>query len=350
MTRQPTILDVAALAGVSKSVVSRVMNDSPLVSAETRKAVLKAAAQIGYRPNAAARHLASNRTRILGAVVDDLHNPFFADMLDGVEDVARERGYRVMVMAGKRNTRREEDAVEAFLELRVDGILLAGPQIRPQTLKRASSATRVVVAAHRLRGNSVRLVATDDIRGAELAVEHLAGLGHSQIAYLQGAPSPPARDRLSGYRRSMRKAGLAPVVLQADFTEEGGYAAARELVRSGNVPTAICAPNDIAAIGVINALEDEGMSVPGDVSVIGYDDTVLAGLRHISLTTVHQPRRALGTQAAELLLAEEEGTSQPKQILLPPHLVVRSSTAAAKGGQEPSPHLLPSPTFTRSTP
>ncbi|MDA8261898.1 MAG: LacI family DNA-binding transcriptional regulator [Actinomycetota bacterium] len=350
MTRQPTILDVAALAGVSKSVVSRVMNDSPLVSAETRKAVLKAAANIGYRPNAAARHLASNRTHILGAVVDDLHNPFFADMLDGVEDVARERGYRVMVMAGKRNTRHEEDAVEAFLELRVDGLLLAGPQIRAQTLKRARAATRVVVAAHRLRGNSVRAVATDDIRGAELAVQHLAGLGHSHIAYLQGAPSPPARDRLSGYQRSMKKAGLAPVILQADFTEDGGYAAARELVRSGAIPTAICAPNDLAAIGAINALEDAGLSVPGDVSVVGYDDTALAGLRHISLTTVHQPRRALGERAAELLLDEEEEPSRPRQILLPPHLVIRSSTAAPRGGHEPSPHRLPSPASTRSTP
>ena len=350
MTRQPTILDVAALAGVSKSVVSRVMNDSPLVSQETRKAVLKAAAQIDYRPNAAARHLASNRTRILGAVVDDLHNPFFADMLDGVEDVARERGYKVMVMAGKRNTSREEEAVEAFLELRVDGLLLAGPQIRPQTLKRASSATRVVVAAHRLRGNSVPVVATDDIRGAELAVAHLAALGHSHIAYLRGAPSPPARDRLSGYRRSMKRVGLVPMVIEADFTEDGGYAAVRELVRSGNMPTAICAPNDLAAIGAINALEDAGLSVPGDVSVVGYDDTALAGLRHISLTTVHQPRHTLGKEAAELLLAEEEEPSRPLQILLPPHLVVRSSTAAPRDGQVPSLHLLPSPAPTRSTP
>ncbi len=348
MTRQPTILDVAALAGVSKSVVSRVINDSPLVSPATRKAVLMAAAQIGYRPNAAARHLASNRTRILGAVVDDLHNPFFADMLDGIEDVAREHGYRVMVMAGGRNTRNEEDAVEAFLELRVDGLVLAGPQIRPQTLKRARAATRVVVAAHRLRSNAGSSVATDDIRGAGLAVEHLTGLGHSRIAYLRGAPSPPARDRLSGYQRAMKKAGLVPVILEADFTEDGGYAAAQEIARSGDIPTAICAPNDLAAIGAINALEDAGLSVPADVSVVGYDDTALAGLRHISLTTVHQPRRELGKQAAELLLAEGEGSSQPRQVLLPPHLVARTSTAAPRGGQGPSLHPLPSPASARS--
>ena len=318
---RPTIRDVAARAGVSKSLVSRVMTGSTKVSPESRAAVLDAAAALGYRPNAAARHLVSRRTFIVGAVVDDLHNPFFADMLDGVDDVARERGFKVVVMAGHQDPRHEEAAVEALVELRVDGLLLSGLHVRPDVLTRAAAETPLVVVGQRTGG--VHAVSTDDIRGAELAVEHLVELGHTRIAHIADEQTSQGRDRLEGARRAMHRAGLEPLVAPGDFTEEGGHAGATALLEQE--PTAICAPNDLAAIGAIDAIEDAGLSVPRDVSVVGYDDTALAGLRHISLTSVHQPRRALGSRAMELLL---EGAGAPDEhVLLPPSLVVRATTA-----------------------
>jgi DNA-binding LacI/PurR family transcriptional regulator len=329
----PTIRDVAARAGVSKSVVSRVMTDSPLVSPERRRAVLEAAAELGYRPNAAARHLVQRRTFIVGAVVDDLHNPFFADMLDGVDKVARDRGFKIVVMTGHRDKRQEEEAVEALLELRVDGLLLSGPQVPPRALARAAVSTPVVVVGHRLRTPDVHTVTTDDRRGAELAVEHLVALGHRRIAHIAADRTPPARDRVQGYRRAMARAGLEPSVVPGDFGEAGGHAGASSLLAGDAPPTAICAPNDVAAIGAIDAVEDSGLSVPRDVSIVGYDDTALAGLRHISLTTVHQPRHALGERAMEVVLRQLDGLDTARQrVLLPPKLVVRATTAAPPRG------------------
>lgn len=334
--RPPTIHDVAARAGVSKSVVSRVMSGSPRVSRESRKAVLKAAGELGYRPNAAARHLAQRRTFLIGAVVDDLHNLFFADLLDGLDGAARQHGYRVVVMIGHRETRQEEGAVDALLELRVDGLVLAGPQIRAPALKRAAASAPVVVVAHHLRTSTVHSVATDDIRGAELAVVHLTGLGHRDIAHITATDTPPARDRRKGYERTMMRAGLKPVVVPGDFTEEGGYAGATALLRSDAPPSAIFAPNDLAAIGAFNAVEDAGLNVPADVSIVGYDDTALAALRHISLTTIRQPRRALGERAMDVLLGQLAGDEAPTQhVLLEPELVTRATTGppnAASGG------------------
>jgi DNA-binding LacI/PurR family transcriptional regulator len=186
-----------------------------------------------------------------------------------------------------------------------------------------------VVVAHRVDIPGVHSVATDDVRGAELAVEHLVVLGHRRIAHITGDPTPPTRDRREGYERGMRQAGLAPTVVSGTFGEDGGYAAAERLLQDGPAPTAICAPNDLAAIGVLAAVDDAGLQVPADVSVVGYDDSALAGLRQVSLTTVHQPRRALGRRAVEVLYDHLDGRSADQRVLLPPRLVVRSTTAVA---------------------
>jgi DNA-binding LacI/PurR family transcriptional regulator len=185
----------------------------------------------------------------------------------------------------------------------------------------------VVVVAHHLRTAAVHSVATDDVRGAQLAVDHLLQLGHQRIAHISVAGSPPGRDRRRGYERAMKRAGLTLTVVPGDFTEEAGYAAATALLRGDAPPTAIVAPNDLAAIGAFNAVEDAGLSVPPDVSIVGYDDTALAALRHISLTTVRQPRRALGERAVQVLLDVLDGGEPSTQhVLLDPELVTRSTT------------------------
>ncbi|GAA4630692.1 LacI family DNA-binding transcriptional regulator [Actinoallomurus vinaceus] len=323
---KPTIRNVAERAGVSKSLVSLVMRGSPHVSDARRQAVLKAARELGYRPNAVARSLVEGRTRLIGALVADLHNPFFAEFLDGLQESLHGAGLRMLVGSGRWDPQFEAEAVEAFLEMRVDGLVLLS--VVPDTLTETAKNVPVVVVGERdIEG--VDIVVDDDELGARLAVDHLVELGHRRIAHIEGAPSTTAHYRRAGYESAMRRHGLADriVVEPGDFTEEGGYRAARKLLARDEPPTAIFAPNDLVATGVLSAADERGLRVPADISIVGYDNTHLAAIRHIALTSVDQPRRDMGRVAAERLCARiEDPFRQPRQTLVTPHLVIRSTT------------------------
>jgi DNA-binding LacI/PurR family transcriptional regulator len=328
--RPPTIIDVAQRAGVSKSVVSRVLTGADTVSQGARAAVLAAAEELGYRPNAVARSLARRRSSHVGVMVSDLHNLFFAEILDGISAVAAEAGYRMLIATGNRAPQAEAEALASLLELRSDGVILLGPRLDATTLGRASREfpLALVGSVHRLPG--VDSVANDDLLGARLAVEHLAALGHRRIAHVDGGDGAGSAERRAGYETAMRQLGLEGDVRVAagDFTEEGGYEGAARLLRAGPRPTAIFASNDMAAIGVLEAVEEAGLRVPQDVSLVGYDNTALAALRHISLTTIHQPRREIGEMAMKALLRRvDRPAARARRVVLEPHLVVRSTTA-----------------------
>jgi Transcriptional regulators len=326
---KPTIRNVAERAGVSKSLVSLVMRGSPHVSEQRRQAVLKAARELGYRPNAVARSLVEGRTRLIGALVADLHNPFFAEFLDGLQESLHGEGLRMLVGSGRWDPHFEAEAVEAFLEMRVDGLVLLS--VVPDSLKEASKSVPVVVVGER-DVDGVDIVVDDDELGARLAVDHLVGLGHDRIAHIEGAPSTTAHYRRTGYESAMRRHALDDriVVEAGDFTEEGGYRAARKLLARDPRPTAIFAPNDLVATGVLSAADELGLHVPDDVSIVGYDNTHLAAIRHISLTSVDQPRRDMGRVAAERLCARiEDPLREPLQTLVVPHLVIRATTGRA---------------------
>jgi DNA-binding LacI/PurR family transcriptional regulator len=327
--RRPTIVDVAARAGVSKSLVSRALRGATTVSAERRAAVWQAVEELGYRPNAVARSLVQRRSQTVGVLVADLHNLFFAGILDGIEAAAAPRGYRVLIITGHRRRAAEAPALETLLELRVDGIILAGALLSNRVVTEARAAVPVALVARDVRVPGVDTVANDDLAGAALAVEHLHGLGHRQIALVDGGRGPGAADRRRGYEAAMHRLGLGVHVRVAtgDFTDEGGYQAARSLLAQGPAPTAICAANDLAATGVLTALLEAGLRVPADVSLVGYDDTALAALRHLSLTTVHQPRAAIGQAAMEAVLARiDGGDGRARRVLLAPSLVERATT------------------------
>lgn len=331
-TPKPTIRNVAERAGVSKSLVSLVMRGSPHVSERRRQAVLKAARELGYRPNAVARSLVEGRTRLIGAIVADLHNPFFAEFLDGLQESLHGEGLRMLVGSGRWDPLFEAEAVEAFLEMRVDGLVLLS--VVPDSLKDAAASVPVVVVGERDVAG-IDIVVDDDELGASLAVDHLVQLGHRRIAHIEGARSTTARYRRAGYERAMKRHGLAAevVVEPGDFTEEGGYRAARTLLTRESRPTAIFAPNDLVATGALSAADELELRVPVDVSIIGYDNTHLAAIRHISLTSVDQPRRDMGRVAAELLCRRIEDPSRAaRQNLVVPHLVVRSTTGPAPAG------------------
>jgi DNA-binding LacI/PurR family transcriptional regulator len=332
--RPPTIRDVAARAGVSKSLVSLVLRGSENVRPQKRQAVLAAVEELGYRPNAAARSLSERRTRTVGVLLNDMRNPWFVELLDGLNSQLYDNGLHMLLADGHLNRRLGEDLTRTFTELRVDGLVAVGTLQDPEALRTAAGRVPTVVAGTRepvLPG--VDVVANDDEHGARLATEHLIGLGHRRIAHIAGRGSVGDLRRRS-FEATMREHGLAgtAVVEQGDLTEEGGYRATVRLLSRARRPTAIFAFNDMACVGALSAAEESGLQVPRDLSLVGYDNTYLSRLRHLWLTTVDNASHDVGRRAAQRLLDRIEDPARAREVVLAlPSLEVRGTTAPPSG-------------------
>ena len=332
MQRPPTMDDVARRAGVSRALVSLVMRDSPKVSAHRRNLVMEAAAELGYRPNVLARNLASHQTRTIGVMINDLHNPYFADVIEGLEELAADRGYRVLINSGWRRTDGEEAAIETLLEFRASGVVLAGPRLADEHIVSAAESVPLVAVGRAVESDSLDSVNNDEIIGSRLVVEHLVDLGHHDIAHVDGGGGAGAQTRRRGYELAMTALGLADQirVVAGDFTEVSGVAAAEEILDWSRRPSAVFAANDVTAIGVLDTFEARGLQVPGDVSVVGYDNSAVAAMQHISLSTVNQPRRDMGRLAMAALIERLEGTrTTARHEVIAPTLVPRATSGPA---------------------
>jgi DNA-binding LacI/PurR family transcriptional regulator len=323
--RRPTLADVAARAGVSTALVSIVMRDAPGASTATRDRVRRAAAEIGYRPDSRARLLRSSRSRLLG-VVFGVQQDFHGDLVSGLYAAADRVGYE-LTLSAVTPERDEQRAVGSLLQDRCEALVLLGPQSPTAFLADLATRLPVVVVARPVRSSAVDVVRTADDEGARLAVEHLLALGHRDVVHVDGGRAPGAAERRRGYQEALRAHGLGAHVLPGGPTEEDGAAAARRLL-SGPLPGAVTVFNDRCALGLLDVLRRAGRTVPGDVSVVGYDDSRIARLSSVDLTSVAQDVEQLTTLAVGRALERLDSTPvRQRELVVPPRLVVRTTTA-----------------------
>jgi LacI family transcriptional regulator len=330
------IRDIAERAGASIATVSRVINGSGYVSAATRARVEAAIAETGYSPNAGARLMRTAESRMVGLLLPALDLHFFGILAHEVEQALSARGYRALICSTAEDAAREEEYVAALLAQRVEGVLAVSVTEDSRAFGRLLSAGVPVVGIDRaLPGTGADVVKADHARGLAIAAEHVLALGHRRIAVI-GAPghSAPIRERLDGARRALAAAGVAPVDVRIGTVHS--FEACRDLVLSmldeGHRPTAILGTTDIAAIGAIHACAQRGLSVPGDVSVTGFDDLPAARYVMPQLTTVAHPYRSIARHAVAVLLARIAGTEPPPT---PPEVAVLS--LVARGTTAPPP-------------
>lgn len=326
--KRPTAADVAARAGVSRQLVSLVIRDQPGASAATREKVFRAAAELGYQRDTRAAVLRSTRSQLLG-VMFGVQHAFHADLVEGIYVAAENDGYDV-VLSAMTPSRDEEHALQTLLADRCEALILLGPEMPATRLTELARRLPVVVVARKVRDAPFDLVHTADERGIRQAIDHLVELGHRDIVHVDGGHAPSSTERRRGYRAAMRRHGLAEHVriIPGGLTEEHGDAAAQILLADDALPSAVLAFNDRCAVGALDTLVRSGVGVPDDVSLVGYDDDRLSRLAHVNLTTVAQDAHQMAQLAVQRAIARLE--DQPvtgREIVLPPHLVVRGSTA-----------------------
>ncbi|PXY29080.1 LacI family transcriptional regulator [Prauserella sp. PE36] len=326
-----TLADVATVAGVDRSVVSRVINDDPRLSVrqETRQRVLDTIERLGYRPNAAARSLRTARAYMFGLFIPDFANPVYAEIIKGAEQAANQLGYGLMTASSGGVRLGLQHYLDLLGQSRVDGLLFAGEESGHELERLRSASVPWLLVNRRIEG-SRRYVVLDDERGSGLAVEHLAALGHRRIAHLAGPETADtARRRRAGYTAAMAAAGLRTgtrYTAHADYTPEGGAAAMRELLAVRPRPTAVFVANVASAVGALRTLHEAGLSVPGDMSVIAMHDMSLAGHLVPALTTVRMPLEGLGRRSLELLATTHPQDDITEVVAEPVEVVVRAST------------------------
>ena len=326
--------DIARETGFSIATVSRVLNNSSYpVKAPVREKILEAAQAMGYHPNLSARSLRTDCTNTVGILVDDLLSPFTPPVVRGIQDYLTENGFLSLIVNSDWNLEQERVGIETLVSRPVDGIIFV--EYSHQTSSEAlAQANKPGVFVHRLFGTSIKnSVVPDDVYGAGLAVNHLIDLGHRAIAYINGpADWHNSQERLAGYKHSLGERGL-PIVAEwiqpGDWEVEGGYQAAQALLRLPNRPTAIFAANDLMGLGAIYAIQDAGLSVPGGVAVVGYDNREFSWIVRPALTTVVMPVYDMGRIAAEMLLKQiADGTRDSEEIKVKGELVIRDTCGA----------------------
>lgn len=325
--RSVTLRDVADHVGVSKALASMVFRGVDGPSEQTRVRVLAAADELGYRPNRAAALLSSRRTHLIG-VMANVRNGFHAELVEYLVAEADAAGYEI-VLGAVTPTHGEAKAADTLLEFRSEALILLGPELDAAALAGLGARLPVVAVGRRVNAVGIDVVRAADGRGIADLVDHFAGLGHTRISHLTGGTGTISADRRNGYLRAMRRHGLAGQIdiLDGDYTENAGIIAAGALLERATRPTAVIAANDHSAVGLLDSLRRSGVDVPGDIAVAGYDDSPLAGLTHVELTTVNQRPREQAARAVHAIVERlDHARTEPVNIVVPPRLVPRATS------------------------
>src|SRR6195256_693394 len=332
-----TVHDVARRAGVSTSTVSHVVNRTRFVSDELRERVEAAMRELDYTPNAAARMLTLKRSHTIGLIVSDIRNPFFASVARGVEDVAQEQGYTLVVCKSDESAGREPACLNALETRAVDGVLLASAGVADEHLARLVQAGYPIVLVDRdLPELGASAVLLDNEGAAYSAVWHLITRGHRRIAMLSGrAAISTTTERIAGYQRALREAGIAidqQLIVSGASTSEGGAIAADTVLDMAELPSAIFSGNNLMSIGALQAIVNRGLAVPDDVALVGFDDFPFpwSDAFRPHLTTIAQPTYELGRRAAEILVQRLKGSNSKaaERVVLDGKLIVREASGA----------------------
>ncbi|MFI7285919.1 LacI family DNA-binding transcriptional regulator [Streptomyces anulatus] len=332
-----TITDVARHAGVSTAAVSKVMRNAYGVSPGMQERVRAAMAELEYRPHAAARGM-RGRTYTIGVLLDNVRNAFFADVLDGIREELSDSEYTVLIGAAGFGADEQSRTIRSMVDRQMDGLVLIAPGTpRSEVLSTAATTPTVVIGHHDSSDVHDSVVDADDV-GAGLVVDHLVELGHRDIALVSAPGSksgrwqrPPEIALADGFLQAMDRHGLTDRarVHHSAYSDDGGHAAGLALLSGAQRPTAILAGADVAALGIYRAAADLGLSIPEDISLVGYNNTAIASLAPVQLTSVDQAGHTMGLAAARMLIERVEGRrDRAMQTTMTPRLVVRRSTAA----------------------
>ena len=334
-----TIKDIARAGGVSHSTVSRALNNHPAISKATRERIIALSQEMGYVPNATARGLKTNRTRALGVILRQIDDPYWSEVLDGVDSVLQAKGYSMFIACTHDDKQRGKEVARAMVERGVDGVILGGLRFSEEKSHILSSYDLPMVMINNEDVGQFRYVISNDhYHGARMITKHLIELGHTRLAYLgKRYAGIPNSDRLAGFHTEMKAAGL-PIEKQYIYhtlppNPIGGREGAEYFLSLDAIPSGIICYNDYIAVGVYDYLKEKGLHIPGDISIAGYDDIFIASFLSPPLTTFHQNKFEMGQRAAEMMLevlsdrrVGERESSAPKKVVLRGNLKVRAST------------------------
>lgn len=332
---QLTIKELAKITGLSVSTLSRVINDHPDVASQTRRRVKKIIEKFGYTPNLLAKDLRLQSTKTIGVVISDISNPFFASVVKGIENTARQRKYHIILCESTEQDKLEleEESIETLLKKRVAGLLLtpAHEKVMDILAKKGRGIPFVLMSRHFVK-TPTNYVVSDDTLGSYLATEHLIKKGHRKILYLNGSSRlSDARDRLVGYKKALLEKGISfdegLVKTVPGINMEEAYNAVKRILAKKVDFTAIFCFADYLAMGAMKAIHGAGLRIPDDIAVVGYDDVEVASILEPPLTTIYTPKYQLGKKAVEILLDHLLGKKHRtlQQVVVKPKLVVRES-------------------------
>ena len=331
---QTTIKDIAKKAKVSANTVSKALNNKPGVGKETCDRILKTAEELGYLPNVLAKNLRLSQTKTIGVIISDNSNPFFARMIKGIQDVAREANYHIVLYNTEENSDFEEEAIGLLLELRVAGLLITPTQKKIDYILRLKQLhIPFILLVRHLEEVVTHYVTTDNIIGGYIATQHLINRGHQRIVFINGPyQNSAAKERFSGYQKALKENKIVfdeSLVKWGNLDMKDGYNAMRRILLNERPPLGVFLFSDYIAIGALKAVREKNLEIPEDVSIVGYDDIDLVNYLDVPLTTVHQPKYSIGKKGAEILINIIEGKlsngEEFERTVLQPRLIVRKS-------------------------